>query len=124
MDGREDVVLEANVEEVGGVGHLALHFVIDNTLKEEGGGGVGKVLRAHTPALLLEVGLLEERTEGGIEVNGAQVLVINRVRGGEGVGGVVTGGEGVHVVPVGGSVRGSVWGEYINIYPGHTRDFD
>lgn len=117
------MVLEADIEEVGGVGHLALHFIIDNALEEEGGGGIGKVLGTDTPTLLLEVRFLEKRTQGGIEIDGAQVLVVNGVRGGEGVGGVVAGGEGIHVVPAGGSVGGSFWRRiYINL--GHTRDFD
>lgn len=112
MDRRKDVVLEADVEEVGGIGHLTLHFVIDDALEEEGGGGVGEVLGTDTPTLLLEVRFLEKRTQGGIEIDGAQVLVVNGIRGGEGVGGVVAGGEGIHVVPAGGgggSVGGSFW---------------
>lgn len=103
------MVLEADIEEVGGVGHLALHFIIDDALEEEGGGSVGEVLGTDTPTLLLKVGFLEKRTQGGIEIDGAQVLVVNGVRGGEGVGGVVAGGEGIHVVPAGGSVGGSFW---------------
>lgn len=99
VDRREDVVLETNIEEVGGVGHLALHFIVDDALEEEGGGDIGEVFGAHAPAFLLEVRFLQERTEGGVEVDGAQVLVVNWICGGEGVSSVVVGGEGVHVVP-------------------------
>lgn len=113
MDRRKDVVLKADIEEVGGVGHLALHFVIDDALEEEGGGGVGEVLGTDTPTFLLEVGFLEKRTQGGIEIDGAQVLVVNGIRGGEGVGGVVAGGEGIHVVPAGGGISG---GEFLETY--------
>lgn len=109
VDRREDVVLETDVEEVRGVGHLALHFVVDDTFEEEGGGDIGEVFWAHAPAFLLEVGFLQERTEGGVEVDGAQVLVVNWVCGGEGVGSVVAGGEGVHVVPERGGVRSVYW---------------
>ena len=105
----DDAFLEADVVEVHGIAHLALHLVVDNTLEDQiilaalvllaRAFRLGKrVLGTDAPAFLYEIRVFEEGVQGRIQIDAHQITEILGVCGSKRVHGVVGGGEGVHEV--------------------------
>ena len=92
----EETALELLVEDVLGVGERALHLVEDDAVVGEAG-LVALALDFQVPALLLKDPrpAVDRRVEHRVQIDAHEFLEVGRVRGGDGVHGLVGEGERV-----------------------------